>query len=147
MKSLESNLDTPHQWQRLATLTYGGWNGCPDPIIHCVMHHNWQNEFGAEIIGVSSDVIVCIVNNPLHGEEIAIKLAWSQYGYCTDIVDQGCETIANLAATLLNAWVWYFSCGIEGGSFENRSRSHEPISRKRRRSYNFVTFRTCMYLC
>ncbi|WP_414650247.1 DUF4253 domain-containing protein, partial [Duganella sp.] len=31
-----------------------------------------------------------------------------QYLYCADIVDQGTESIEALAATLLNARVWYF---------------------------------------
>ena len=37
-----------------------------------------------------------------------MDLAWEQYLYCQDIVVQGCETIANLAATLLNSPFWYF---------------------------------------
>jgi hypothetical protein len=95
-------------WHLPAILKYGGWNDCPDPVVHCAMHRYWQKEFGAEIVGVSGDVIECIVKNPPRDQETAIKLAWQQYWYCTDIVDQGCETIANLAATLLNAEVWYF---------------------------------------
>ncbi|MFC0350671.1 DUF4253 domain-containing protein [Undibacterium danionis] len=95
-------------WHLPATLKYGGWNDCPDPIVHCAMHQYWQKEFGAEIVSVSGDVIECIVTNPPRTKEAAIKLAWQQYWYCTDIVDQGCETISNLAASLLNAEVWYF---------------------------------------
>ncbi len=95
-------------WHLPAALKYGGWNDCPDPVVHCAMHQYWQKEFGAEIVGVSGDVIECVVKNPPRDQEAAIKLAWQQYWYCTDIVDQGCETIANLAATLLNAEVWYF---------------------------------------
>jgi hypothetical protein len=61
------------------------------------MHHYWQKEFGAEIVSVSGDVIECIVNNPPRDKETPIKLAWLQYWYCTDIVDQSCEIISNLA--------------------------------------------------
>jgi len=71
--------------------------------VHCAINQYWQKEFGAEIVGVSSDVIECIVKNPPRDKETAIKLAWQQYWYCADIVVQGCESIANLAATLLNA--------------------------------------------
>ncbi|MBC3833711.1 DUF4253 domain-containing protein [Undibacterium amnicola] len=78
-------------------------------VVHCAAHHYWQKEFGAEIVGVSGDTIECIVKNPPRSQEVAIKRAWQQYW----VVDQGCETIANLAAALLNAEVWYFG-GIAG---------------------------------
>jgi len=81
------------------------------PVVHCAMHHYWQKEFGVEIVGVSGDAIECIAKNPPRDQEAAIKLAWQQYW----IVDQGCEIIANLAATLLNAEGWYFwwDCGFD----------------------------------
>ncbi len=61
-----------------------------------------------EIAGVSGDVIECIVENPPTDRESATALAWEQYWYCGDIVDQGCGKILNLAATLLNSRNWYF---------------------------------------
>jgi hypothetical protein len=63
---------------------------------------------GAEIAGVSGDVIECIVANPPRDKEQSMNLAWEQYLYCQDIVVQGRETISNLAATLLNSPYWYF---------------------------------------
>ena len=29
-------------WHLSAVLKYGGWNDCPDPLVHCVMHQYWQ---------------------------------------------------------------------------------------------------------
>jgi len=65
-------------------------------------------EYGAQITGVSGEVIECIVSNPPRDQAAAIELAWQQYWYCDDIVEQGCESISNLAATLLNSPYWYF---------------------------------------
>jgi hypothetical protein len=37
-----------------------------------------------------------------------MALAWEQYWYCLDIVDQGVGSVSALAATLLNSTYWYF---------------------------------------
>jgi len=71
------------------------------------MHQYWKKKFDAEIVGVSGDVIECIVKNLLRDKKAVIKLAWQQYWYCTDIVDRDCETIFKLAAMLWNSEVWY----------------------------------------
>jgi len=36
------------------------------------------------------------------------SLAREQYAYCNDLVDQGTESVAALAAGLLDGTVWYF---------------------------------------
>lgn len=95
-------------WQLPAVLKYGAWNDCPSPEVHCAFHRKWQSEFGAEIVGVSGDIIECAVKNPPRDKAAAIELAWQQYWYCADIVEQGCETVSNLAATLINSRYWYF---------------------------------------
>jgi hypothetical protein len=95
-------------WQLPAVLKYGGWNSCPEAEIHCAIHRKWQLEFGAQITGISGDVIECAVSHPPVDQTTAIQLAWQQYWYCADIVDQGCDSISYLAATLLNAPYWYF---------------------------------------
>jgi hypothetical protein len=95
-------------WQLPAILRYGAWNDCPDAAIHCAFHREWQARFGAEITGMSGDVVECIVAHPPSDRDSAMGLAWEQYWYCADIVEQGCESIANLAATLLNSPYWYF---------------------------------------
>jgi hypothetical protein len=95
-------------WHLPAILKYGAWNECPWPGAHCAFHREWQTKFGAQIVGMSFDVVECVVDHPPTSQEAATKLAWEQYWYCTDIVEQGCESIANLAATLLNSPYWYF---------------------------------------
>lgn len=95
-------------WYLPAILKYGAWNDCPEPKVHCAFHRKWQSEFGAQIVGMSGDVIECMVNNPPLDQATAIELAWQQYWYCADIVEQGCESVSNLAATLLKSPYWYF---------------------------------------
>lgn len=99
-------LDQP--WKLPAYLKYGNWNECPPPEIHCAFHRRWQAQFGSQITGISSDTIECIVLNPPLDPQTALELAWEQYWYCGDIVDQGTVTVSNLAATLLESPYWYF---------------------------------------
>lgn len=101
-----AKIETP--WQLPAILQYGAWNECPEAEVHCAFHRQWQEKYGAEIAGISGDVIECRVNNPPTDQEAAIALAWEQYWYCADIVEQGCGNVSNLAATLLNSPYWYF---------------------------------------
>ena len=89
-------------------LSYGNWNECPRPEVHCAFHRQWQESYGAEITGISGDIIECVVSKPPTDEKAATILAWEQYWYCSDIVEQGVNSISNLAATLLNSTYWYF---------------------------------------
>ena len=95
-------------WQLPAVVKYGAWNDCPGADVHCAFHREWRERFGAEISGMSGDVIECTVKKPPNDKDSAIGLAWEQFYYCADIVDQGCGSVANLAATLLNSTYWYF---------------------------------------
>ena len=62
----------------------------------------------AEIVSVTQDVIEASVARPPETREHSLRLARQQFSYCTDIVTQGTETIANLAAGLINADAWFF---------------------------------------
>ncbi|XGV99936.1 MAG: DUF4253 domain-containing protein [Leptolyngbya sp. BL-A-14] len=95
-------------WQLPAVLKYGAWNACPEAEVHCAFFRRWQAQFGIQIVGMSGDVVECVVANPPHDQATAVELAWEQYFYCSDIVEQGCESIGNLAGTLLNSPYWYF---------------------------------------
>jgi hypothetical protein len=95
-------------WHLPAVLKYGGWNECPDATIQCAFYRSWQERFGAEITGMSGDTVECAVKRPPTNRDDAIALAWEQYWYCGDIVDQGCSFISNLAATIMNSPYWFF---------------------------------------
>ena len=53
-------------------------------------------------------VIEMAVTRPPQTREEAITLATEQYFYCSDIVDQGTETIDRLAAEILAQPRWFF---------------------------------------
>lgn len=103
-----ASIATDASWKIPAHFKYGGWNDCPQPELHCAIWQYWQEKYGAQIVGVSNDVIEAYIENPPTTKEEAIELAWEQYLYCYDIVDQGMETIANLGASIINHHAWYF---------------------------------------
>jgi hypothetical protein len=100
------NLKQP--WEAFAVLNWGGWNACPRASEHCAIHKYWHEKYGAEVVGMSADVVECIVTKPPLTREESLELAMEQYAYCPDIVEQGVETISNLAATLMASRYWYF---------------------------------------
>lgn len=95
-------------WHIPALFKYGGWNECPEPEAQCAIWKYWEEKYGAKIVGISNDIIEAYVENPPQTQEEAMQLAMEQYLYCADIVDQGVESVANLAALLLKQKVWYF---------------------------------------
>ncbi len=99
-------IDSP--WQLPAAVKFGGWNENPFPEVHCALLRSWQQEYGAEIASLSTDVMECLVARPPQTPEAALALAWQQYHYCSDVVLQGVQTVSNLAGTLLNSEYWYF---------------------------------------
>jgi hypothetical protein len=95
-------------WEVPAFLKYGNWNECPEAAVHVAMFRHWNEHYGAEVVGMSGDVVEMSVGRPPGDKASALRLAELQYIYCADIVDQGVGTIENLAAGLLNTKIWYF---------------------------------------
>jgi hypothetical protein len=91
-----------------ALLKWGGWNACPPPEIHVAAMRRWSSDYGAEIVGMTGDVINIRVKRRPATREAAIELAREQYAYCADIVDQGVGDISALAAGLMAADWWFF---------------------------------------
>jgi hypothetical protein len=95
-------------WEAFAYLNWGAWNDCPEPAVHCALHRYWESKYGAQVASITGDIVQCIVERPPADKEAALHLAREQYIYCYDIVEQGTESIAALAAGLLNWNRWYF---------------------------------------
>ena len=91
-----------------AYLRWGNWNACPAPEVHVAVHRKWRAQYGAEIVGISGDVIDMRVTKRPKTREEALALAKEQYLYCSDIVLQGTETLEALAASLMDSDWWYF---------------------------------------
>jgi hypothetical protein len=95
-------------WMVPCYLRIGGWNECPSAEEHAAIFKYWGEKYGAKVACIADDVIEMMVTRPPVTREGALELAKEQYLYCADIVDQGTGSVEDLAATLLNARVWYF---------------------------------------
>jgi hypothetical protein len=107
-QALLAEVSISNAWEIPAHFGYGGWNECPAPEEQCAIWKYWYEKFGVEIVAITHDVIEAKVANPPSTKEAAMELAWEQYLYCNDIVDQGVESISNLGATLRGSDIWYF---------------------------------------
>ncbi|BAY11272.1 DUF4253 domain-containing protein [Calothrix sp. NIES-2098] len=99
---------TTFSWEVPAFLKFGNWNDCPASEIHVCLMKYWYEKYGAEVVGISHDVVEMCVQHPPKNREAAFQLAQEQYIYCYDIVDQGVRTLNKLANLLLHNKVWYF---------------------------------------
>ncbi|WP_298331866.1 DUF4253 domain-containing protein [Asticcacaulis sp.] len=91
-----------------AYMKWGGWNACPMPDVQVAALRSWNERFGAELIGMSGDVLNLRLPKPLDSREKALALATEMYRYCPDIVDQGMSEISILAACLMAQRWWVF---------------------------------------
>lgn len=91
-----------------AYLRWGGWNACPAPEYHVAALRDWHTRYGAEPVGISGDVINLRVARRPPTRDEALALAREQFLYCEDLVLQGTETFAPLAAGLMRSDWWYF---------------------------------------
>jgi Domain of unknown function (DUF4253) len=95
-------------WMIPCFLKTGSWNDCPNPEEHAAIFKYWDEKYGINVVGITTDVIELEVRNPPTSKAQALQLAEEQFIYCPDIVYQGTQTIAALASTLLNGKIWFF---------------------------------------
>lgn len=95
-------------WQVTPYLNFGNWNSCPAPEEHICLMKYWYEIYGAEVVGITGDIVEMRVAKPPLNQNDALSLAKEQYLYCNDIVDQGTQTLKILADILLEGSVWYF---------------------------------------
>ncbi len=101
-------LPVEHPWLAAARLDYGGWNACPNAHVHTAFLKRWHERYGATIASLAYDYVEFHVANPPASDEACKKLAIEQYAYCADVIDQGHETMGNLAQSLKGSSWWYF---------------------------------------
>jgi hypothetical protein len=95
-------------WLVPTKLRGGGWNDCPDAVVHTAFFRRWFERHGAVVTTFAFDIIEFTVARPPTTPEAAHELAYEQFVYCPDIVDQGCETLGNLAHGLCGSPNWFF---------------------------------------
>jgi len=94
--------------EAIAMLRYGGWNACPPPEEHVAAFRSWRERFGFEPVCVGHDIIEGRVTRRPADREAALALARELFAYCPDIVDQGTDDLATLAAILMVSDWWFF---------------------------------------
>ncbi|HPF39567.1 MAG TPA: DUF4253 domain-containing protein [Phycisphaerae bacterium] len=99
---------TADSWTTPAFVAMGNWNACPPTEVHVAMLAHWRERYGASIVTLTGTTIECVVDRPPSDRDAAVRLAREQFAYCPDNVFQGAGTLMALAASLLNAHVWYF---------------------------------------
>lgn len=95
-------------WMAPAYLQIGGWNACPSAEDHVSVLKYWTRLHATDVFAITHDAIEVHVTNPPTTRDQAMRLAREQYAYCPDVIEQGSDTIANLAATLLGGRSWFF---------------------------------------
>ena len=101
-------LPTREGAEAAAWLRFGGFNDCPHPAEHVKALRSWNDRYGAEVLAISHDTLECHVEHPPTDRRDAMQLAREQHAYCEDIVSQGTESLARLAAGLLGGTAWFF---------------------------------------
>lgn len=89
-------------------LRWGNWNACPPPEYHVAALRSWRDRYGAELVGLSGDVMNLRVARRPGTRAEALALAREHYDYCNDVVDQGLGTLSRLAASLMADDWWFF---------------------------------------
>lgn len=97
-----------HGWEVPAYLRYGNWNACPPAEYHVAMLRDWHARYGAELVGLNGDTMNVRVARQPRDRAAALALAREQYRYCPDVIEQGVESVAALAAGLMHEKWWFF---------------------------------------
>ena len=91
-----------------AYMRWGNWNSCPPPAHHVAALRAWRDRYGAELVGLSADVLNLRVSRKPSTREEALDLARAHYVYCSDVIDQGVGSYLALAAGLMASDWWFF---------------------------------------
>ncbi|MDQ1232215.1 hypothetical protein QE379_003641 [Sphingomonas sp. SORGH_AS 879] len=100
-------LPARHGWEAPAYLRWGNWNACPPSEYHVAALRDWNRRYGAELIGINGDTMNIRVRTRPQDRADALRLAREMYEYCPDAVEQGAETLSNLAAGLMTTDWWF----------------------------------------
>lgn len=89
-----------------AFLRAGGWNCCPEAAVMVSALRSWRDRFGAELVGLSHDVMNLRVSRPPCSRGQALALAREHDLFCSDALND--VTLVELAAHLIADDWWHF---------------------------------------
>ena len=102
-----AKIPTDKPWEVFSWLPFGGWNECPDYSVMLMVAKYWYEKYHAVPAVITHDVLE-FTAFPVRDRSAAVGLALEQYAFCTDLVDQGVQTIEVLADSLTKSSVWSF---------------------------------------
>ena len=102
-----AEIPVKNPWEVFAYLPFGGWNECPANEEHMAVAKYWFEKYGAVPALMTHDVLEYSLPAPV-SQEKAMEVAWEQFTYCSDIVEQGVGTVGRLADGLAQSKFWYF---------------------------------------
>lgn len=101
-------IPTTKPWEVFAWLPFGGWNECPLPKKMMSATKYWYKKYGAVTGLITQTSLDMYLPKPINNIDVALKIAEQHYGFCNDIVDQGCGCIKAHAENINNSTVWHF---------------------------------------
>ena len=93
-------------WEVPAWLRYGGWNGWPPPYLHFAILLYWNEQYGADLVGMNGTSLELTVARPPQTREEAETLAGHIQSYCSAYGEH--YTLRQLAAILMESKAWSF---------------------------------------
>lgn len=102
-----AKIPTDKPWEVFAWIPFGGWNDCPEPSVMISVGKYWFERYHAIPAVITHDILE-LTAFPVSDRSAAVGLALEQYAFCTDIIDQGVQTIEVLADYLTKSSVWSF---------------------------------------
>lgn len=97
-----------HGWEVPAMLRFGGWNACPTPQVHVAMIRRWHEKYGAQLIGLTHDIMTFHVARPPQSREEAVPLAREHLYYDGEYDTQQWLTLGENVDGLIGCSRWGF---------------------------------------
>lgn len=99
-------LPTNNSWSAPAYIPLGDLDQCPAAYIHVVLAKRWHEQYGAEIVAITSYTIEFKVNRPPTSRAACEQLAWEHLLYAPECVGE--DTIRDYAHSLKGNETWLF---------------------------------------
>jgi hypothetical protein len=90
-------------------LGFGGFNDCPMPHAIAGVLRYWARNYKTRLAYIGQDTLELQLQAPPRTLSSIKELAWQQYEFCQDVVDQGTGTVASLGRTLVrDKWLFWW---------------------------------------
>ncbi|WP_189836458.1 DUF4253 domain-containing protein [Sulfuriferula multivorans] len=99
-------LPTTSSWSAPAYLPFADLDQCPAPYIHVALAKRWHEQFGAEIVAITSYTVEFKVGRPPTNRAACEQLAWEHLLYAPECLGE--DAILDYAHSLKDTATWFF---------------------------------------